>query len=188
MDEVNPNEQEHDLYRPEAATAQPATSVAAGQPVTADEEPIVWTAYEYIDRKKPAGWSLLWILGSVIAAAIVWLLTRDLFPAGAVGVGVLLLGVYGARKPRQLTYMLDSHGLTIGDHHFAFSEFRSFATAPDDAFLSIELMPLRRFAMYTTLYVDPKDEEKIISRLSTHLPMQEVRTSLTDDLMRRIHF
>ena len=149
---------------------------------------ITWTASEFIAHHKSAGWYGLIGLVALIVAALVWLVTKDVFSSALVFIGVLLLGVYGAHKPRQLKYSLDGLGITIGINHHAFSEFRSFSVVSEGAFASIELVPLRRFAMYTTVYFDPADEDKIIKILSSHLSKEEPRNDLVEQLMRRIRF
>lgn len=154
----------------------------------ADEASVTWTASEFVTHAKTAGWYGLLGLAAVLIAAIAWLLTRDFFPTIMVAVSILMLGIYAARKPRQQSYELDSRGLTIGGRYYSFHEFRSFAVVPDGAFLSIELTPLKRFATYTTIYFDPKDEDKIIGFLAGKLPMEEPHANLADNLMRRIHF
>lgn len=160
------------------------------QPATGDTMPesISWTASEFIAHEKTAGWYVLLVLGAVAAAALVWLFTRDIMPTSAVFIGMVLLAFYAAHQPRQQHYELDASGLTIGDRHLPYHEFRFFSVMQEGAFLGIELTPLKRFAMYTTLYVDPADEDRIIEFLSTYLPMEEARASMTDSFMRRIHF
>jgi hypothetical protein len=149
---------------------------------------VTWTASEFIAHYKSAGWYVLLVIVMFVVAVGVWFVTKDKFSTALVAVGVLLLGVYGAHKPRQLTYELDSLGLKIGNTHNTFSEFRSFSIVTVGAFSSIELVPLRRFAMYTTVYFDPADEDKIVKILGVHLPMEEPRNDPIDQLMHRLRF
>ena len=187
----------------QVSSVLPQSSVVGTAPIeqknnvvesTASSEPnqhpggVTWTASEFIAHHKSFGWYSLLGLAAMIVAAVVWLLAKDIFSAALVFVGVLLLGVYGAHKPRQLTYNLDDLGITIGSSHHTFSEFRSFSVISEGAFASIELVPLRRFAMYTTVYFVPADEDKIINVLSTHLPMEKPRNDLVEQLMRRVRF
>jgi hypothetical protein len=161
---------------------------AASSPPNQSSDGVTWTASEFIAHHKSFGWYTLLGLAALVVAAVVWLVAKDIFSAALVFVGVLLLGVYGAHKPRQLTYNFDDQGITIGHMHHTFSEFRSFSVVSEGAFASIELVPLRRFAMYTTIYFDPADEDKIINVLSTHLPMEKPRNDLVEQLMRRVRF
>jgi hypothetical protein len=191
----SPNNQENsNMYQPEVTAS--TTTVAEVLPISQEDvatiqdmnTPITWTASEYIDHARPSSWNVLWVGTALGIGAFVLLITRDLFPTIAVTIGVVLLGVYGARKPLQQTYMLDGHGLSIGNKQHPFTEFRSFTVVSDGAFMSVEFTPLKRFALYTIIYCVPSDEEKIINFLSMYLPMEESHESTTDAFMRRIHF
>ncbi len=184
---------------PEPAAASPdAAIVAQPKPETAAQidqpyeiqgkDSISWTASEFIGHTKTAGWYMLLGLAGIIIGAVVWLLTRDMFVSSMVVAGILLLGFYAARQPREERYIIDNHGLVIGRHQYSYGDFRSFAIAAEGAFLSIQLMPLKRFAMDITIYFDPQNADQIVDLLSQYLPLEEPRTSLTDSLMRRIHF
>jgi len=181
---------------PELKTSESTPKVAAE--VTTKAEPntssirqpdgVTWTASEFIAHYKSAGWYILLVIVALAVSAGVWFVTKDKFSTALVFIGVSLLGVYGAHKPRQLTYELGDLGLTIGNAHHTFSEFRSFSIVSVGAFSSIELVPFKRFAMYTTVYFDPADEEKIIKVLSAHLPMEEPRNDPIEQLMHRLRF
>ena len=187
------NNAEHVLSEP--AQAPEAAAAAEVMPAANEEKPehepassVTWTASEYITHSKSAGWYVALAAATVVIAVVTWLITRDFFPATMVAIALLLLGIYAGRKPREQSYALDSRGLTIGSRHYSFRDFRSFSVAREGAFPNIELTPLKRFAMYVTVYFDPKDEGKIARLLSAHLPMEEPRTTFTDSLMRQIKF
>ncbi|HVU59289.1 MAG TPA: hypothetical protein VHC98_00390, partial [Candidatus Saccharimonadales bacterium] len=114
--------------------------------------------------------------------------TRDWFATTMVVLGIAVLGFYASHKPRQQTYRLDEHGLTIDRRRYGYEQFRSFAVVSEGAFSSIELAPLGRFATYMTIYYAPADEAKIVDVLSAHLPVEPPHNDLTDQLLRRIHF
>jgi len=196
-----------DFFEPEGVVTSDGVSAEAGpapqkpqesapqqvqrrrsEPASSQSAAVAWTASEFIAHNKSLSWYMILAAVAVALAATIWLLTKDIFSTAVVLAGAMLLGVYAAHKPRQLTYQLDDRGLTIGGRQYAFAEFRSFSLVPEGAFASIELMPLKRFAMYTTIYFDPADEEKIIDVLSAHLPMEEPRGDTVDQLMRRIRF
>src|SRR3981081_3134082 len=139
---------------PQRAAPQQDPAPQRNEPVPADHtvlpaDAITWTASEFIDHNKSFSWYMMLGLAAAVLAAVVWLFTKDLFSTAVVVVGALVLGVYAAHKPRQLIYKLDDRGLTIGERYYAFAEFRSFSLVPEGAFASIELVPLKRFAMYT---------------------------------------
>jgi hypothetical protein len=166
-------------------TTQPAVSRTRSEE---QDGGVTWTASEFIAHYKSPGWYALVGLAAALIGGLVWLTGRDIFMAVLVFVVVLLLGFYGAHKPRQLTYELDSQGLTIGARRHLFGEFRAFSVVSEGPFSSIELVPLRRFAMYVTIYFDPNDENKIIGVMSEHLPIEEPRNDLLEQLMHRVRF
>ncbi len=169
---ISPPAQEPD---PEAADSYPDDTVS-------------WTASEFITHRKTTSWYLL--LGSAMIAIvlIVWFATTDVFATVTVAIGMLLLGIYAGRKPREQRYMLDDSGLTVGERHLWYAEFRSFSVNPEGELTCIEFTPLKRLALYTSVYFNSADEEKIVTVLSSHLPMEEPRNDFTDNLMRRLHF
>lgn len=149
---------------------------------------ISWTASEFINHHKSPLWYIAVVAVGLVLAAAVWLLKHDWVAAGAIVVCALALAGYGARRPRQLNYSLDASGLTIGQRHFSFEQFRSFAVISEGAFSSINFLPLRRFSPLTAVYYDPKDEDKILSILTARLPLEERQHDPIDRLMRRIGF
>lgn len=169
-----------------ASAGHDTHAVAGASHPAADS--VSWTASEFTAHHKTGSWYLLFGLAGIAIAVVAWFTTRDLFATITVLIGVLLLGVYSTHKPRQQRYVLDGQGLAIGSRHYSFSDFRSFSLASEGAFSSIELMPLKRFAMFTAMYFDPADQQKIVGLLSAHLPMEAPRNDFTDGLMRRIKF
>jgi hypothetical protein len=157
-------------------------------PVASDTDSVTWTASEYVEHEKNAGWYALLALAAIGIAALVYLLTKDKISAGVVIFGALALGVYGARPPRQLTYQLDSKGLTIGQKQFSYEDFRSFAVVPEGAFSSIVFVHHKRFAPLTTIYFAPAEEDQIVNILTSRLPLEEHRIDAVDQLMRHIRF
>ena len=158
------------------------------QPTPLTDTAVVWTASEFIAHEKSAGWYGALFGCAILAAAFVYLLIRDAISAGVVIVGAVFLAVYAGRQPRQLEYRIDEHGFNIGPKRFSFAHYRSFTIAPDGAFSSVVLMPLKRFATTATLYYAPQDEDKIMSILGATLPFQEHHPDPIDTFMRRIRF
>jgi hypothetical protein len=155
---------------------------------TPNRAAVTWTASEFIAHAKSLGWYVVLVAGTAVFAAAVYLLTRDRISVVVIVVAALLLGVYANHKPRQMEYRLDGRGLTIGDKHFSYDQFRSFSVLPEGAFSSIVFMPLKRFALTTTIYYAPEDEDKIVNLLSDHLPLDERGHDAIDRLMHRIRF
>ena len=152
------------------------------------EDGIVWTASEFIAHEKDSGWYMKLGLVAVLLTALIYFITRDVVNAGVVALVCLILGAYAGRTPRQLTYRVDAEGIQIGDKWHGYDEFRSFAIMPENAFSSIALLPLKRFAPMTSIYYAPDDEDAIVGMLSQALPMEERKHDAVDRLMQRIRF
>ena len=182
--------------QPVAASELPSLSPIDAEPLSMDddyssdqtEEIITWTASEFIAHHKTGSWYVLLLLASCMAAGLIWFMTKDIVSAVVVVFAGAMLATYAARKPRELSYQLDPAGLTIGDKHFSYNEFRSFSVVPEGAFSSIVFSPLKRFGTLTTIYYDPQDEARIIDAISQRLPHEEHRADAIDGMMRRIRF
>ncbi|MDL2341576.1 MAG: hypothetical protein QFB87_00660 [Patescibacteria group bacterium] len=171
---------------PETTTAFDP-SLEAPEPAYSDPA-ITWTASEYIAHHKSTKWYAMLGLVAVIIAALVWLMTKDTISALVVIVGAAVLGGYGSRPPRELTYQLDTNFLTIGDKNYDLDTFRSFTVDDQQAFASVNLMPLKRFAPALSIYFAPDDEAAIVDLLSLRLPLEQHHDDPIDRLMRKIRF
>ncbi|CAN5341873.1 hypothetical protein BH09PAT4_BH09PAT4_08660 [soil metagenome] len=159
----------------------------ANMPETSDEV-VTWTASEFIAHQKNGGWYALLMLGALVAAVLVWFVTKDMVSSVVIIFAGAVFATYAARKPRQLSYRIDSAGLTIDQKHYSYNEFRSFSVVPEGAFSTIVFAPLKRFGTLITLYYDPKDEERIINAIMTRLPHEERKPDPIDRMLYRIRF
>jgi hypothetical protein len=151
-------------------------------------ESVAWTASEFVAHDKSFRWYTALAGGAIIFAALVYLVTRDYVSVGVVLLAALIFGYYAGHQPREMQYKLDASGLTIGSKHLDYGQFRSFSVLPEGAFSSIVFMPLRRFAVPTTIYYAPEDEERIVGMLESRLPLDERGHDAIDRLMHRIRF
>jgi hypothetical protein len=147
-----------------------------------------WTASEFIAHNKTPGWYALLFVVAVVVAAIVWFITKDLISSAVVVLALAVLAGYASRQPRELQYIVDEHGIAIGNKHYTYDTFRSFSVIPEGAFASIELIPAKRFMPAITVYYAPDDEEAIVEAISQHLPFERRQRDFIDQLMRRIRF
>lgn len=167
---------------------QEGASSSAVEPKISDPDAITWTASEFVAHEKSASWYGMLVLAAAAATAVIFLITKDKISSAVVPICALALGVIGARKPRSLQYQVDNYGVTVGDKHHGFEEFRSFTVATEGAFSSIIFKPLKRFAVLTSIYCAPEDEDRIIDMLEDRLPYEEHEPDVVDRLMRRIRF
>jgi hypothetical protein len=152
------------------------------------EEPIHWTATEFVAHQKSMNWYLALTGVIAVLAFIAFWLTPDPISSAVIVICGILFGVYAGHKPRELEYSIDSATLTIGSRHFPLAQFRSFTVVKESVATSITLLPLKRFAPALTLYFDPEDEQPIVDTLSQRLPLEDRSHDPVDRLMRRIRF
>jgi hypothetical protein len=176
------------IDEPEIDAGDPGSDPGSDADAGDDGQAVSWTASEFVAHEKSVGWYLALLAAGLAVAAIVFLLTRDIISVVVVVVSTLLLGIYGARQPRQLEYRLDKSGVSIGQKYHGYDEFRSFMVMPEGAFSSIVFMPLKRFAPPLAVYYAPDDEDKIVNMLADQLPLEEGKRDAVDHLLHRIRF
>jgi len=157
-------------------------------PVFDPNDVVSWTASEFIEHHKNAGWYLVLLLVTIAISVGAWFLTHDYIATGVVILAGIFFAIYASRKPRQLTYQLDPSGLTIDRRHYSYNEFKSFSVVPEGAFNSVVFTPLKRFGTFTTIYYAPPDEASILDLLSQRLPHEQRQPDMIEGLMRRIRF
>jgi hypothetical protein len=160
-----------------------ATAAGPNSPAT-----VKWTASEYIAHNKGSAWFALLGVGLFVLVGVVYLLTKDVVASVMVGVAGATFGVFAARPPRVLNYQVDRTGITIGQRHYPFAEFKSFAIVEEGPLPSVLLLPLKRFLPPITVFYDPKEEDAIINTLGSYLPHENKEPDLVDRLMSRIRF
>ncbi len=153
---------------------------------SADSKTMTWTASEYIDHTRGAGWYLALVGGTVILAAVIYLVTKEYFAVGVILTLGIVVGIFSTQKPKQLTYELSESGLKAGEKDYPLSLFKSFALINEGALSSISLIPNRRFMPPFSVYFEPSDETKITDILGAHLPLEEGGLDTIERLARRL--
>lgn len=149
---------------------------------------VEWTASEFIVHDK----DLMWFVGLAIVfttlAAVVYFITKDIISAVMMVIVGAAFGYIGQRKPHSFLYCVDNRGIKIGSRHYYYSEFKSFSGIQEGAARSLRLLPMKRFMPMVSMYYEPKDEEKILTILSNHLPYEEHKLDAVEQLMHRLRF
>ena len=181
-------------YKPDgkevsAAPNLPGSAASTGpQPKSPKDATISWTASEYIDHTRGSGWYLALSAGTVVLAGLVYLITKDYFATGVIVVMGAVVGVFSTHKPKQVAYELSSLGLKADEKVYALNLFKSFALIREGALSSVNLIPIKRFMPPLSIYFDPSDEQKIVSLLGSHLPLEEGGLDAIERLSRRLRF
>lgn len=166
----------------------PGDEVASGRLPQANIPPVSWSASEFIDNEKNAGWFIALAGITAGAVALIYLITRDLVTVFVVIMAATLFGVTAKRKPRTLQYQLDHMGVNIEGKLYPYDSFKSFAMMHEGAFNSIQLMPLKRFMPPISLYYPPESEDQIMTTLGSYLPHEDRTHDPIERLMRRVRF
>ncbi len=149
---------------------------------------IRWTASEFVFHEKSFNWYVGFVASSIIAIAIVFFWTHDTVSVVAAIIIVILLAFASARKPHTIEYGVGPRGVTMAQHFFPYSEFKSYGIVQEGVFEAVVFTPLKRFMPPVTIYFAPEDGEKISFVLSSHLPYSPVTSDLLDRTMRRLRF
>jgi hypothetical protein len=184
---------------PEPEKQQPVPSPAGWQFTGSEDQsveidaqpniqPVSWTASEYIAHNKGLSWFVL--LGIVLfaAAALLYVLTKEIVTSVMVSVAGITFGVFAARSPRVLEYTIDSRGVSIGQKLYPYTELKSFDVTEEGPLPAILLEPLKRFLPPITVFYDQNEEQAILEVLGSYLPHQEKKPDAVDKLMRHIRF
>lgn len=189
MNDDSPWDYKPDGKEVSATSDLPGSAAKAGaRPKSSKDTTISWTASEYIDHSRGTTWYLALTVGSIILSALVYLITKDYFATGVILIMGIIVGVFSRQKPKQVAYELSSSGLKAGEKVYPLNLFKSFALIREGALSSVNLIPIKRFMPPLSIYFDPGDEQKIVSLLGDHLPLEEGGLDAIERLARRLRF
>lgn len=165
----------------------PEQQLPAAQQANSDSL-VHWTASEFVSHEKNGGWYVVLFVAALLIAAVTFVITKEIFSIIVVAVLAIAVAVFGALKPRTLDYSIESDGITVGEKHFGFETFRSFAIIEDGPVPSIQLLPQKRFMVPITMYFDPNDGDTIVETLGQFLPFEHKERDMVDKISSRIRF
>lgn len=150
-------------------------------------EGLSWTASEFIEHTKSASWfiALFFITAGLAIAAF---FIGDIVASGMIVIAAILFGIIANRKPRELTYVINNTGITVGNKRFPHSAFKSFSLVQEGGIQSIWLMPSKRFDPGLSIYFAPQEGQKIVNYLGTLIPYEERKPDPIDRFMHNIRF
>lgn len=165
------------------------TELGSGQAKSAaDHNAVSWSASEFVSNEKTSSWYVLLVAATVVLAGLIYLITREIFSVVVVILVAFALGYFAKLKPRVLDYTVASDGIQVGNRHFMFDEFKSFAVMNDGPIPSIQLLPHKRFMIPLTLYFEPTDGDRIINVLGEYLPFEHRERDVVDKVISKIRF
>lgn len=155
------------------------------------EKPILlteWSTADLAAPKRSSSWYLVFFVGLIVIAAAIYLLTKDIFATSAIVIVGGIFGVFGTRKPKAVSYAVDSQGILIGQKYYQFSQFRSFSVMHDNFGPGIALLPLARYMPMITVRFDGSRTEEIVNILAERLPMSEHEPDTLDKIAHTFRF
>lgn len=148
------------------------------------DEPITWSAQEYIHQEKGASWFIIFTIVVVVLLGVSIFLMKSLSFAALLGVIAAVVVVYSRRPPRELTYSLTNDGLSVDQTLHKFEAFKSFGVIRDGEEYSVMLIPTRRFQPGITVYFPEEAGEDIVDMLGSRLPMRDLHLDVIDHVVR----
>jgi len=181
--QADPNEQPVQ-HAPEMTFPDPVAAPNT-DPALTKEDPVNWTAQEYIHLEKN------WVWFTIFAVVVLGVVVLDIafFHAYTISLLAIVIAVaiiiYARRAPRTLHYALSpTQGLYVGERLYAYNEFKAFGLIRDGSHHSIMLVPVKRFAPGVSVYFPEEAGEHIVDILGKRLPMENLKLDAIDIVTR----
>jgi hypothetical protein len=147
-----------------------------------------WSAPDSFSIRKSILWYLILIIGTVVIASAIFLITKDKITTGVILLSGFLIGVYATKKPKMVDYQLTKYGFAINGRRYKFGSYKSFSVIQHGDFRSAVLIPLKRFLPRMYINFDSSTEQKITAVLSGILPKETSRNDPIDKILIKIGF
>ena len=178
--------------------AEPVEAVPSGATLVDDQldtpavplsklDPIQWTASDAVEHERSKSWYIVvTLIAALIIGVAIWIGQWSL----AVLIFIILIAIFVVvRKPaHEIRYELSSDGLSIDGQLRPISEFRAFGVRHDGALWQLVLIPIKRFGLSVTTFINEDQGEQIVDLLGTVLPMEEVGSDFVDSLSKKLKF
>lgn len=179
----------YDLTQPTTVPNSVEAPIPPEMPQSERETPLLdWEASEYVHHTKGPLWYIGFAVLMLALLAVAFFMTQSWTFMALVVVMTIAMGVFAARPPRKLHYVLMPTSVQIENVNYKFSDFRAFGIVHDGKLYSIALIPTKRFMPAVNIYFSESDGEKIVDILGSRLPMQQMQLDVIDRLMRRLRF
>lgn len=155
---------------------------------TASNLAVTWEASEYIHHQKSAFWYIALTGATIVLGGALFLLIKDVWSLAVLAVMYLAIFVFAKKEPRVLKYSIGAGGVSAGERHFTFDQFKSFSVMQETGVPSISLDPTQRFMPAVSMYFSPSDGDKIVDELAKFLPHEHKTLSAIDRAMLKLRF
>lgn len=165
--------------------SQPEVKTGADSPGGSS---VTWEASEFIHHEKSMNWYLLLTGAAILLGAVMYLLLKDIFSLVVLAIMYAAILVYARREPRTLQYGVGVNGISIGEKHFDYDQFKSFSVIQESGVPSVVLVPTQRFMPPVSIYFAPEDADKIVGELSKFVPNEQRNLNPVDRAMLKLRF
>lgn len=156
-----------------------------GESPEVNDKIISWSASESVEHARGVWWYvILAVLTLAIVGLGIW--TKQWTLAGLAVIAAVTIVVVIKQPPREIRYELSNDGLSIDGQLKPFADFRAFGVRQDGALWQLVLIPVKRFSMSVTLFINNDQGEQIVDFIGARLPMEKVDPDMVDKLTRRL--
>lgn len=149
-------------------------------------QPFSWQANEGVQVRRGIWWYVGFGVVALALMALAIFVFKSITFAILIPVMAVAVILLSSKAPRVINYSISPKGIYVADKLYDYSEFRAFGVVQDPAYLSIIVLPVKRFSPGLTLYFGEEEAEQIVDMLGARLPMQEVRIDTLEKLIRLI--
>lgn len=178
-----------EMYTPEATPEETPENdpVYTRKDIVDENDPIHWSANEYIDNEKNGAWFVFFaVIVIALIALDIFLIKSYTFSVLVVVMAISVI-VMSRRPSRLVDYTLSGNqGLYIGERLYHFFEFKAFGLIEDRGQHLIMLIPIKRFSPSVTFYFPTDVAEKIVDILGARLPMENRKLDIIDIIVRKL--
>lgn len=178
-----------EMYTPEPDSDEPnyPKKDDNSQKIKSNDEPIHWTAAEYIDNEKNSLWFVAFAIVVLCLISIDIFFLKSYTFSALVIVMALAVIVFSRRPARMIEYTLSGdQGLYIGERLYHFSELKTFGVINDHNQSSIVLIPTKRFSPSISVYFPSQLGEAIVDVFGARLPMKNLKLDTVDVIIRKL--
>jgi len=148
---------------------------------------VSWEASEFLHHEKQSTWFIgLFLISAGLAVGMYFLV--DIFASAIVLMLMVVIMMYGQRKPRTLEFSISDQFITIDVNNYPIGAFKSFSIERTGAFGTINFYPIKRFLPPITMYYQEKDEQRIMDVLGGKLPQVDHSPDIFDRLSTKLRF
>lgn len=153
------------------------------------EDLLTWESSEYIFHERSSLWYVGFGLITLLAVVLVYFLSgRSIWASTMVVVMGVTVIVFSRNHPSMRRYTISTDGISVGDKHFDYEQFKSFSIIQEGKLLSVALNPVNRFMPPVSMYVPMDNGDQILGLLSEYLPHLEKEQTVVDQALARLKF